>query len=174
MKNTSRSKTSRTAEERFVCENWDEPEVNITSHGRGCSPARKVSTPNGRRQIDATDLLDEAHGLLRAGFEVRLTSERFGEAIRLIPMMATDLATMQVYATAMGGFRDKTLADKRARLVRLGKEVSAQAAAEYMRAKRAETPRRAETPPEAEVTPDSTVKCPKCGARFRVGRRIAA
>ena len=28
--------------------------------------------------------------------------------------------------------------------------------------------------PEAEVTPDSTVKCPKCGARFRVGRRIAA
>ena len=32
----------------------------------------------------------------------------------------------------------------------------------------------AETPPEAEVMPDSTVKCPKCGARFRVGRRIAA
>ena len=174
MKNTSRSKTSRTAEERFVCENWDEPEVNITSHGRGCSTARK------KRQIDATDLLDEAHGLLRAGYEVRLTSERFGEAVRLIPMMATDLATMQVYATAMGGFRDKTLADKRARLVRLGKEVSAQARTEDRRANRAETPKRAETPtraeppPEAEVTPDSTVKCPKCGARFRVGRRIAA
>ena len=168
MKNTSRSKTSRTAEERFVCENWDEPEVNITSHGRGCSPARKVSTPNGRRQIDATDLLDEAHGLLRAGYEVRLTSERFGEAVRLIPMMATDLVTMQVCAQAMGRFRDETLADKRARLVRLGKEVSGQAAADYM------SVRRAETPPSGEVTPDQTVKCPNCGTRFRVGRRIAA
>ena len=171
MKHTSRSKTPRAADERFVCENWDKPEVNITSHGRGCTPARKVSTPNGKRLIDATDLLDEAHGLLRAGYEVRLTSKRFGEAVRLMPMMAPDLVTMQVYAQALDKFRDRTLAEKRARLVRLGREVSAKEAAAYMSAKRAETPPEAG---EVEVTPDSTVKCPKCGTRFRVGRRIAA
>ena len=83
-------------------------------------------------------------------------------------MMETDLATMIVCARTMGAFRKATLADKRARLVRHGEEVSAQDAADYMSA------RRAETPPCDEVTPDTTVTCPNCGTTFRVGRRIAA
>ena len=168
MNDTTKSKAPRATDERFVCEHWDKPKVNIVGNGKGHAPARKVPTPNGVRRIECARLLDEAHGLLRAGCEVRIASRRFGEAVRLIPMMATDLVTMQVCAQAMGRFRDETLADKRARLVRLGKEVSGQAAADYMSA------RRAETPPSGEVTPDQMVKCPKCGTRFRVGRRIAA
>lgn len=168
MNGKNRTKAPRATDERFVCGNWDKPEVNIVGHGKGHAPARKVCTPNGMRKIDATEILDEAHALLRAGYEVRLASERFGEAVRLVPMMASDLGSMQVHARAMGGFRDETLRDKRARLVRLGKEVSAKKAADYMSAKRAETPN------GAEVTPDTKVTCPNCGTTFRVGRRIAA
>ena len=170
MKTTRQTKQNAADESRFVCDNWDRPTVNVQSQGRGVSPARKVIT-RGVESIDCGATIEAASALLRQGKEVRLRSKDQEDAIRLIPMIDAKTNKMYVDArTLKGSFRDKTLADKTARFVRRGTEVSAETVDSYADMKKAETPNGA----GAEVTPDSTVKCPKCGCRFRVGRRLAA
>ena len=153
---------------RFVCDNWDRPTVKVKSHGRGAMPARKVVT-RGTKTIECGGILESAAKMLREGYEVRLA--RKGEtAVRLIPMIDAKTNGMYVDArTLVGAFRDGTLADKTARFVRFGREVSAEAVGEFVDRKKSE-----KRGGEDEVTPDTLVTCPKCGYRFRVGRRMAA
>ena len=55
-----------------------------------------------------------------------------------------------------------TLADKRVRFTHRGHEVTRNEAQQLNEAKVA----------ESRVTPDTTVECPKCGHRFRVGKKL--
>ena len=168
MKNKSNNTGKAVTDDmRFVCDNWDKPTVEVTAKGKGRMPARKVVT-NGvvRFQIDSA--LTFAKHNLRLGKEVRLTED--GEdAIRLIPVMDTAFDKILVCAQTMGDFRDKTLADKKARFTRCGNDVSYEAVKAFVEKKKAEIPDGGEC-----VTPDTMVKCPKCGYSFRVGRRLAA
>ena len=153
---------------RFVCDNWDEPTVKVESKGRGLLPARKVVT-RGVVRIGATDLLRDVRENLRKGFEVRLVLNT-EDAVRFIPMMDSKKTDkMLVNARAMGGFREGTLADKKARFTRCGNDVSYEAVKAFVEKKKAEIPDGGEC-----VTPDTMVKCPKCGYSFRVGRRLEA
>ena len=155
-------------EMRFQCENWDEPTVRVNSKGKGCNPARKVVT-NGLCCVDITDTLKLARLNLRRGREVRFTCDG-EEAVRFIPVMEKGGERMFVCAQTMGAFRTETLADKKVRYTRRGEEVSAEAVKVFTETKKAEIRNSEET----AVTPDTMVKCPKCGYRFRVGRRVAA
>ena len=158
--------TNKNNDYRFVCDNWDKPEVVLASKGKGRAPARKVVT-NDTVRIVADELVKSIATNLRSGKDVRLVSKDHGDFVRFIPFMHPKLNKMIVRAEAMGSFRDVTLADKHAKFIRLGKEVSSNAAKAYMNNKRDEA--KAE-----EVTPDTMVTCPKCKYTFRVGRRVAA
>lgn len=171
MKNKSNNTGKAVTDDmRFVCDNWDKPTVEVTAKGNGVLPARKVVTRAFIR-IDATHLLHDVRDKLRKGYEVRLIE--YGEdAIRLIPVMDTAFDKILVCARAMGDFREGTLADKIARFTRRGNDVSAEAIKVFAKSKKAEA---SVSGGDGEaVTPDMMVKCPKCGYRFRVGRRVAA
>ena len=155
-------------EERFVCDNWDNPEVKLEGKGKGKAPARKVVT-KPKVVFTEDDLLARIAAIVRMGHEVWLAGSDIGLALRFYPMMDTKLAKMQVHAKTTGIFRDGTLADKRAKFTRRSTEVSKATAQAYMAQKRNEQTLKFE-----EVTPDTTVRCPKCKYTFRVGRRVAA
>ena len=155
---------------RFVCDNWDKPTVRVKSHGKGHLPARKVVT-RGVIRVDASVLLESVRATLRSGYEVRLVRDG-NDAVRFIPMMDKESDTMLVNARAMGSFRDCTLADKKARYIQYGSEVSYEEVQSFTEMKKAEIPDRGGD--IKSVTPDTIVKCPKCGYSFRVGRRLAA
>ena len=155
-------------EMRYQCENWDEPTVRVNSKGKGRGPSRKVVT-HGLCCIDITAYLRLARLNLRRGREVRFTMAG-GDAIRLFPVMERSGERMFVCAQTMNAFRTETLADKKVRYTRRGEEVSAEAVKVFTETKKAEIRNGEET----AVTPDTMVQCPKCGYRFRVGRRIAA
>lgn len=156
---------TKSDEMRFVCDNWDEPEVKVYSHGRGHAAARKVVTRE-TIVITANELFRTVHENLRKGNEVRFADEHCGEWLRIMPMMDTTLTTMYVEARTMGIFRTDTLADKRAKFTRRGTDVSRATAQAYDSMKRNEQTHKFE-----EVTPDMMVTCPKCKYTFRVGRR---
>lgn len=162
----SKSTTSTTNNPRFVCENWDRPEVVIEGHGKGCHPTRKVKT-NGVIFLNEEALLEKVANLLNRGYEVRIGSQKYDGAIRLIPVMDTSLTNMNVIAQSMGIFRTETLKGKSVKLIRKGEEVSQKVAQDYMYEKR-NAPMNFES-----VTPDTVVKCPKCGYTFRVGARLS-
>lgn len=162
----SKLTTSTTNDPRFVCENWDRPEVVIKGNGKGCSPTRKVKT-NGVIFLNEEALLEKVANLLNRGYEVRIGSHKFDGAIRLIPVMDTSLTNMNVIAQSMGIFRTETLKGKSVKLIRRGEEVNFKEASDFMFEKRNE-------PTDFEsVTPDTVVKCPKCGYTFRVGARLS-
>ena len=161
----SKNTQTTTDEMRFVCDNWDEPEVKINGKGKGRSPARKVVTRE-TIVITVNELLPMISENLRKGHEVRLAEEHVGEFVRFIPMMDATLTKMYIEARTMGMFRTDTLADKRVRFTRRGTEVSDRTAQHYAQMKRNEHPLKFQ-----EVTPDQMVTCPKCKHTFRVGRR---
>lgn len=156
---------TKSNEMRFVCDNWDEPEVRVYGHGKGHAAARKVVTRE-TIVINANELFRTVYENLRKGNEVRLADEHCGEWLRIVPMMDASLTKMFVEARTMGIFRTWTLSDKRAKFTRRGTDVSLDTAQSYDWMKRNQ-----QTTKFEEVTPDMTVTCPKCKYTFRVGRR---
>ena len=154
------SNTGDAPEGRMVCPNWDTPEVNCTSKGRGKTSAGKVITL-GIDYILAPEIIEAATESLRCGYEVRICGETSkDEALRLFPCATPDKTAMLVKAATLDDFRDKTLADKKMRLMRNGRETTP-----------AEESARKEEAKIEEVTPDPIVTCPKCGHRFRSHKR---
>ena len=164
----------RNEEMRFECENWDTEakgfHVDVTSSGRGKKPARKVLT-KGIKTVNLWPYTcKEIQDLLRKGYELRLMLGGSKEnAVRLFPMMSADLKRIEVHAATLKWFREETLSGKKAVFRRRGTEVS-RATVEYFTAEKLSQRAGGEADEEA-VTPDPLVKCPKCGYRFRVGRR---
>lgn len=159
---------------RFECENWDTEakgfHVDVTSSGRGKKPARKVLT-KGIKTVNLWPYTcKEIQDLLRKGYELRLMLGGSKEnAVRLFPMMSADLKRIEVHAATLKWFREETLEGKKAVFRRRGTEVS-RATVEHYTAEKLGQRAGGEADEEA-VTPDPLVKCPKCGYRFRVGRR---
>ena len=147
---------------RLECVNWDEEQpAKLKSKGRNHAVSRKVLTKAKHPISLISNEIDRAAELLRQGYEVRLASTDGRDAVRLYPCVETDMKTMFVAAATMEPFRG-TLADKRVRFTHRGHEVTRSEARRLNAAKVA----------EARVTPDTTVECPKCGHRFRVGRKL--
>ena len=149
-------KTTMTTD-RFVCDNWDEPEVKVTGRGKGHSQARKVVS-RGTIHIDVPGLLGKVTDALRSGFDVELRDgdEAF---VRFIACVGRD-GVMYPSAQSMGRFRRESLADKRPRYVRAGVEIAADEALA--------TPKRDGARRQSKVS--KFVRCPKCGCDVRVGR----
>ena len=148
---------------RLECVNWDaEQPATLKSKGRSHAVSRKVLTKAKHPIALISNEIDRAKELLRQGYEVRLASTDGVDAVRLYPCVETDMTTMFVAAATMGPFRG-ILADKRVRFSHRGHEISRSEARRMNEAKVA----------EPHVTPDTTVECPKCGHRFRVGKKLA-
>ena len=147
---------------RLECVNWDaEQPVTLKSKGRNHAVSRKVLTKAKHPISLISNEIDRAAELLRQGYEVRLASTDGRDAVRLYPCVETDMKTMFVAAATMDPFRG-TLADKRVRFTHRGREVTRSEARRLNDAKAA----------EPHVTPDTVVECPKCGHRFRVGKKL--
>ena len=147
---------------RLECVNWDaEQPVTLKSKGRNHAVSRKVLTKAKHPISLISNEIDRAAELLRQGYEVRLATTDGVDAVRLYPCVETDMMTMFVAAATMGPFRG-TLADKRVRFTHRGHEVTRSEARRMNEAKVA----------ESRVTPDTVVECPKCGHRFRVGKKL--
>ena len=147
---------------RLECVNWDEEQpAKIRSKGRNHAVSRKVLTKAKHPISLISNEIDRAAELLRQGYEVRLASTDGVDAVRLYPCVETDMKTMFVAAATMDPFRG-TLADKRVRFTHRGHEVTHREARQLNETKVA----------ESRVTPDTTVECPKCGHRFRVGKKL--
>ena len=154
-------KESQTTD-RFVCDNWDEPEVNVTSKGINRAPARKVVS-RGKVNIEMPDLHDKLVKSLRSGYDVNLSESKGAKPFaRFIPFVDRN-GRMVVRAEAMGDFRVKTLADKKPRFVKGGQDISEEEAMA-----KPEPKEKKECKCQSKV--DSYVKCPNCHTRIRVGR----
>ena len=148
---------------RLECVNWDaEQPATLKSKGRNHAVSRKVLTKAKHPISLISNEIDRATELLRQGYEVRLATTDGVDAIRLYPCVETDMKTMSVAAATMDPFRG-TLADKRVRFTHRGHEVTRNEARRLNETKAS----------EPRVTPDTLVKCPKCGTRFRVGKKLA-
>ena len=147
---------------RFTCDNWDEPEVNVTSKGSNRAPARKVVS-RGKVNIEMPDLHDKLVKSLRSGYDVKLRcSEEEEPFVRFIAIVDKNGA-MLVQAQALGSFSKATLADKKPRYVRGGQDISEEEAMA-----KPEPKEKKECKCQSKV--DSYVKCPKCHTTIRVGR----
>ena len=145
---------------RFTCDNWDEPEVTVTSHGSNHAPSRKV-LPVGTIDLEAPDLHADLVKALRSGYDVKLRGGEDDEAfVRFIACVDSNGA-MLVRAEALGAFRKKTLADKKPRYVKGGRDISED---EAMSRPKGEAKRKC----QSKV--DSYVTCPNCQTVVRIGR----
>ena len=157
-----KGKASDNNDIRFAGVNWDkEQPTTITRNGNKVS--RKVVTRKIVR-INASRVIDEIIDQLRQGNEVRLCNGD-SDAVRFYPCLEKDMKKMFIACSSMGDFRD-SLADKKAKLFRLGEERSAQDMREFQIAVHDEAKLR------KNVTPSTIVKCPKCGEEFRVGKQL--
>ena len=146
---------------RFVCDNWDEPEVNVTSKGSNRAPARKVVS-RGKVNIEMPDLHDKLVKSLRSGYDVNLSeSEGATPFARFIPFVGRN-GRMVVRAEAMCDFCVKTLADKKPRFVKGGHDISEEEAMAKPEAKKKDR--------KCQSKVDSYVTCPNCDTKIRVGR----
>ena len=119
-------------------------------------------------KIPAGDLIRRIETELRAGAAVELLDGKGKGAIRVYACVTKDFKSMYATSATMGDFR-QSLNDIRFRVVRgvIGKNESMESAedwAEIAEGMKNEAP---------SVVPDQMVTCPKCGTRFRVGRRNA-
>jgi len=144
-----------------------EASVRATYQGPNRADMKRKVRTRGVKTIDVPDLLDETRGYLRAGYEVRLRSERDGEALRLYPCLDAEYRTMFVAAMTMGGFR-QAIGDISFRMEHCGERVDPEAENEAKRRK-AETIREMR---RSNVTPDKVVTCPRCGTEIRVGKTL--
>jgi len=141
-----------------------EASVHATLQGPGRADMKRKVRTRGVKTIDVLDLFEETLIYLRKGYEVRLTSQCDGEAIRLYPCLDADYKTMFVAAMTMGSFR-QSIGDIPFRMEHCGETVDPTTECEAKQ-------RKAETIRETRrnVTPDTVVTCPKCGNEFRVGK----
>ena len=147
--------------DRFVCDNRDEPEVNVISKGSNRAPARKVMSL-GNVNIEMPELHDKLVKSLRSGYDVNLSeSEDAKPFARFIPFVDRN-GRMVVRAEAMGDFCVKTLADKKPRFVKGGRDISEDEAMAKPEAKKKDR--------KCQSKVDSYVTCPKCHTTIRVGR----
>lgn len=157
-----KGKASDNNDIRFAGVNWDkEQPTTITRNGNKVS--RKVVTRKIVR-INASWMIDAIIDQLRQGNEVRVCNGDC-DAVRFYPCLEKDMKTMFIACSSMGDFRD-SLADKKAKLFRLGEERSAQDMREFQIAVHDEAKLR------KNVTPSTIVKCPNCGEEFRVGKQL--
>ena len=154
MKSTS-AKTGR-----FTCDNWDEPEVNVTSHGSNHAPSRKV-LPLGTIELEMPDLHADLVKSLRSGYDVKIRGGEDDEAFVRFIACVDSKGSMFVRAEALGAFRKETLADKKPRYVKGGHDISEDEAMSRPKdgAKR-----------KCQSKVDSYVTCPKCHTAVRIGR----
>ena len=118
-------------------------------------------------KIPAGDLIRRIETELREGAAVELLDGKGEGAIRIYACVTKDFKSMYATSATMGGFR-QSLNDIRFRIVRGRDKGEHMESAEDWAEKAEEL--RSEAP---SVVPDQMVTCPKCGTRFRVGRRNA-
>ena len=158
MKTKKTKKPAKPTFERIACSNWDKGEasIKIARRSKGHALGRKVLT-KGEYRVELPYYADIG-GALRKGYEVRLTIDG-KDVVRLFPLVEQDMKTMVVSAQTMGKFRTDTYVGKKTRIVRKSGEMSVEEAKnlndEYV-----------------HVSPDTMVECPKCGHRFRVGKKL--
>ena len=160
-KKSTKSNNTET-EARFVGTNWDIPEVTLRKQGAGHRTLKRKVITTGIYDVGLNDdTLAEIKVALRQGKEVRING-----MIRLFPCMDKELSQMFVAAQTMNPLRN-LLADKKAKVTHCKKEVDVEEMLEVAneRHERYMAERN-------EVTPDILVTCPKCGHKFRVGRKI--
>ena len=147
-----------------------EPEAKIKrSGGHYTAPARKLLT-KGVAQLCYPTMLKEVLDKLRSGYEVRLTYWKGNDAIRIFPILSTDLKTVYPHAQTMGVFRH-ALEDLKPKVyhkgellddvrIRMEKNVQMDKYNKFKEQQR------------LSVTPDTMVTCPNCGTEFRVGSKL--
>ena len=145
--------------DRFVCDNWDEPEVNVTSNGSHHAPSRKVKS-RGAVSVDAPSLYERIVKSLRSGYDIKLC-DGASPLARFIACV-DNKGAMFVRAEAMGDFCVKTLADKKPRYVKGGRDISVDEAMAKPEAKKKDR--------KCQSKVDSYVTCPNCDTKIRVGR----
>ena len=132
--------------------------------GRRNTVPRRFVHNRGHKDIEDRRLEKKIVDLLRGGYEVRL----FGGSVRLYHCVDKEFRTMYVAAS--------TLADSRVRscvhdiafdFVRRDGRHDVQDVIDM------ELDRRTAVDEMPHITPDTTVECPKCGHRFRVGKKLA-
>ena len=147
--------------------NWDAVPVTFKKNSDDHKSVRRKVITRGVTKIYVN--MTAIHDAIRQGYEVRLVGNGFGDAIRLFPCLSHDYDRLFVAAQTMGDFRE-CIADKNVQFFRGGKRTTAN---EYVELK-AEQTKIYEQEKAEQVTPDTLITCPRCGNRFRVGRKIGA
>ena len=146
--------------------NWRE-EVPVTVQSKGDHYSAKAKARGIKTEVEiakrmgietelVSGILDEVLGFVRNGYDVQLCG-----AIHIYGCVRS-LKTPFVAAKTMGAFR-RGVADKAVRPTLAGKPVTAKEIAALNERRKEEC---------AHVSPDTTVKCPKCGYAFRVGKTL--
>lgn len=145
-----------------------EPEVKIKRKGgHNAAPERKLIT-KGVAKLWRPNLLGDVLNNLRHGYEVRLVDGNGNGAIRIFPILSTDMKTVYPHAQTMGDFR-RSLEDLKPKLYHRGEllddvRVRMEKNIQMDKYNKCKEQRR------LSVTPDTMVTCPNCGTEFRVGR----
>lgn len=140
-------------------------DVNLCNYSpKRVSLLRKITTRGVfDYHLDGRGIVEK----LQDGYEVRLCiSDK--EAIRLFPVLSTDLKSVYVCAQSMGSFRANTYSTNEVSLHRRGKEMTKDEVDSMVSTakKRNEDWKKN----VIEVTPDTVLTCPTCGTLLRVGR----
>ena len=159
----AKSKVKTKTGETVITGQW-QAKARYDGNGRKNIVPRRFVRNRGTKEIEDRQLERKIVGLLRSGYEVRL----FGGSVRLYHCVDKEFSTMYVAAS--------TLADSRLRscvhdiafdFVRKDGRHDRQDVIDM------ELDRRIAADEMPHITPDTTVECPKCGHRFRVGRKLA-
>lgn len=110
-------------------------------------------------------IVREISRIVRAGYEVRLGEDN-ENGIRFYPLMNAACNGMVLIAQTIGDYRD-SLHGAKYEIYQGGNEIDSDEAKERV------AENRVRVGAFKSVTPDTMVECPKCGAKFRVGQRLA-
>ena len=148
----------------------DWPKVRVRYDHNDNRIKRKVVETRVKR-IPAGDLVKRIVRELRTGASVELLDENGDGAIRICAVVGPKLDKMYASCIAMKPL-SHSLNDIGFSIVRgRGRDEHIESAEKWAEeAKQMAVAAKDETP---SVTPDSMVTCPKCGTRFRIGRRLA-
>ena len=163
-KKQTKKPTADNREARYECTDWETPTVNVKKNGKG-DFSRKCKTTGIAKVYLTPSQTDYLVKSLKRGCEVRINANdpQVGDFVRLFPVVATDGSRMFVASQAFGPLSDLVYGGKHVKLVRKGKEIDKKEYDEIRDEYRDE---------RINVTPDTEVECPKCGHRFRVGKKL--
>ena len=162
MKTKSKVKVKSKRDETVIEGQW-RATARYGGSGRKNTVPRRFVHNRGVRAIEDRRLEKKIVDLLRGGYEVRL----FGESVRLYHCVDKEFRTMYVAAA--------TLADSRVRSCVHDIEfdfVRRDGRHDVQDVINLELDRRTAADEMPHVTPDTVVKCPECGATFRVGKAL--